>query len=215
MNLYAEYLAAAFPEPRRLLGVDLRPFALGHLLILRWLGNAFVTALVPRIDDLVTGVWACSLSYREAVQALRRGRIDLVVHGRWRSKRREVALEDAFRIWRDELGQFDVAEKVDAFSEYIRSGCNVPMVAARQTHSAADSGSGPPDVQSIKVALMSKLHLSEDDVMDRPWSMCLWDVYTLAAQEGLLTFMDRDEVDRAQSTADRLQAAIDEGRVKL
>lgn len=215
MNLTAEFLAAAVPAPRRILGVDLRPFSLGHLLLMQWLANSFVSGGKPGVEDLVTGVWVCSLCYAEALKALRSGRIDMVERGRWRTRRSTVPLTSAFQRWRDVAGPFDVSAKCVEFSAYLKAGCQVPTVATTRGENSDNAAAPIPEVQSVKVTLMSRMHIPEVELMDRPWSLCLWDCYTLSAHDGSVKFLDGDSLAEAQSTADKLKVLIDSGKVKL
>lgn len=216
MNIDEQYMAACFPEPVRLLGVTLRPFSLGHMLLLRWLDNAFVRGGVPGIEDLVTGIWVCSQSYAEAVAALRSGAIEIIERRRWRTRRRIVRLDDAFGRWQQIVGNIDLVPRCGEFTAYVRAGCIAPTVCTvGGAREPADDGEQCPEVQAVKVALMHDLHLTEADVMDRPWALCLWDLYTLRVQAGTLRFMDDGKIADAQALANQLKERIDRGEVKF
>ena len=215
MSIPAEYLAACYPEPVTILGVNLRPFALGHLQLLRWLGNAYVTAdRKPLSEDLAMAVFVCSIRYNEALTALYSGKIDVVTHGRWRNKTRSMPLDAAFVRWLQSLGEIDFAAKSKEFWAYLRAGTKVPTVSAK-TGSDAPAGEPTPDLLDIRVTLMRHLHLTEDQVMDRPYTLCLWEVYAIGAAEGSLRFVDEAAVKAAQDAAARVKALVDSGKLKI
>ena len=78
-----------------------------------------------------------------------------------------------------------------------------------------NTGEPTPEVQAVKVSLMSHLHMAEADIMDRPWALCLWDCYTHQVQTGGAKFLDPGAIDAAREAAAKLQAKIDAGEVKF
>ena len=57
------------PLRARCLGVQLRPLSLGHVLVLRHLGNSFVTE-APTVADLPVAAFVCAHGWRENVRKL-------------------------------------------------------------------------------------------------------------------------------------------------
>jgi hypothetical protein len=64
----AAHLEAAFPERYQILGLTLKPFCIGHFLILENCGSPFVTPIDRPVteNDLILAVAVCSRSYEEA-----------------------------------------------------------------------------------------------------------------------------------------------------
>jgi hypothetical protein len=65
--------ASAMVQPRvvRCIGLPLKPFSLGHLLLLRHLDSAFVTGGQKTYNDFLTAVFVCAHSWEENQKILR------------------------------------------------------------------------------------------------------------------------------------------------
>lgn len=72
--MIADFASIMVEPPRvRCLGVQLRPFSLGHALVLRHLGNSFITE-TPTAADLPVAALVCAHGWRENVRKLRKPR---------------------------------------------------------------------------------------------------------------------------------------------
>ena len=65
-----DYMGAVIPLPVRVIGTRLKPFSLGHVLILERLGCSFVCGGIPTVGDLLLGIVVCSRDYSDALQAV-------------------------------------------------------------------------------------------------------------------------------------------------
>ena len=106
----------------------------------------------------------------------------------------------------------DYVAKIDAFRKYIADGSKMPDYS----YTPGDFQSQHcPSVQIVKVALMRDMHFSEAELMDRPWSLCLWDYVTLKAISGQVRMVDTDAIREAQGVADRIMQRIQEGKCRF
>ena len=69
---------------------------------------------------------------------------------------------------------------------------------------------GAPPEQTVKVGLMSQLGLSETEVLNRPFSLCLWDMATLAEMNGTLKIYSQRDAELKQQ-AEELEKSIERG----
>ena len=134
--------AAALPEPYRILGLKLRPFSLGHYVILSRHGSAFVAEQEGRAtrEDLIFAVLVCSMSFEEFNEWIDSGPLP------WRQKAlavfrfitsrsslaelllalRRSAAEYHVARWGRQVGVFDLAEKAALFKRYVDEHSALP-----------------------------------------------------------------------------------------
>lgn len=193
----AEFYTAAIPEPVAILGVRLRPFSLGHVLLLNRFGNAFgAGGTSPAIEDLIQAIVICSQRYADALAEMDNPKLPEIVAA-WQ---RKLAPRNRLGFRVAGLG-FSPAVEILRFAEYVRAGSSFPLFTVKESHQG--EAMGVPMVQSVKVLLQSKMGFSEAEVLDRPWGLCLWDYFTLNAMEGHCKIMDRDEYQNARANADK------------
>jgi len=192
----AEFFTAAIPEPVAILGVRLRPFSLGHVLLLNRFGNAFGNGAAPGLDDLIQAIVICSQKYADALADMDNPKLPEIVAA-WQ---RRLAPRNRLGFRRSGLG-FSPAAEVVRFTEYVRAGSSFPLFTVKENHQGDPMG--VPMVQSVKVLLQSKMGFTEAEVLDRPWGLCLWDYFTLNAMEGHCKIMDRAEYQSARANADK------------
>lgn len=197
------FYSVAIPEPTTILGLRLRPFSLGHLILLHRVRSAFVTPDEPStLHDLALSVLICSLPYRDGCDLF--NRTDLPKFFRkWHDKLAGVSIWT--RLGFRNTRKVDYAAKVAEFFAYINSGSKSP------NYSYAAAESYPiecPTVQLVKCALLREFSMPESELMDRPWAMCLWDYVTLRALDGKVRFEDTDRIAAARAAADEAFAKL-------
>ena len=173
-----------------MLGVRLRPLSLGHLILLHRYESAFVNGGVPSPTDLVLSVLICSRTFEDG--------LDLVESGQF--KRETKKLDKALLLCGD------VKARYGWFCDYLEEGLDGPKLWMKE--SGGPSLGAPPE-QIVKVALMSKLGLSETEVMNRPFSLSLWDMATLAEMSGTLKIFSQHDAD-LQEQVRELEKAMEE-----
>lgn len=204
------FYLAAVPDAWEILGVKLRPFSLGHVVLLNRIQSAFLAGGVPDFNDLASSIFICSKTYREALAVMENPNISKAMRS-WAC--RLTGLTD----WRVIIGlrkcrPIDLAKSVEAFQEYIQEHSKIPdydfnPAYFRDMHC--------PEVQMVKVTLMREMGFSESEIMDRPWGACLWDYVTLRALDGKVKMIDGELKQEALNTANELKALIDSGKLKI
>lgn len=197
-----DFYAVAIPEPTTILGVRLRPFSLGHLILLHRVRSAFVTPdETLTIHDLALSVLFCSMTYMEGCELF--NRTDLPKQ--FTAWHRKLSGGWLARLGLRKETPIDYAKKSLEFSEYLNRGSASP----NYTYNPSEFRSMDcPSVQVIKVSMMKDLHIPEAELMDRPWAMCVWDHVTLRAMAGQITLIDDDVIKKAQESAEKLAAAL-------
>jgi hypothetical protein len=207
-----DFYLASVPDSVRLLGLDLRPLSLGHLILLRRYGSAFLseTNEPPTFSDLAISVLVCSLSYVEGL-----------------ALRHDATIDEFMRRWHDRITGcdrllvklgfkqpklLDLQKECDAFSAYLSEHSKIPYYYFNPSDFQAMEC---PSVQLVKVRLMRDMKFTEAELMDRSWALCLWDYVTLKAMEGEIKLGNRDDVASAQDAAKGLAEAIAAGKIDV
>jgi hypothetical protein len=182
-----KFFLAAIPEPHTVLGLRLKPFCAGHILLLHRTENALVSE-DAEIDEaqLSFAVYICAHTYESGL----------------------ASLDDASTVgqiddWANQIGPFNLDEKLALFWNYVRSGSTVP------TYSSA--ASGPPRslslplLQIVKCTLLKAFGgMTESEFLNRPWGFSLWDFITLKGIEGAVDVFEDKSLTDAQAVADRM-----------
>lgn len=122
MSLYVD-ARDTVPTPRTVAGVELRPFCLGHHLLLKacslpFAGNAEADC---GSEDVMLGVAICGLKYEETVDAMNSGEWPEII-ARWRKR-------IAGPWWNPTLLDYEAIE--EAFREHLRDGYAMPPIWKR------------------------------------------------------------------------------------
>jgi hypothetical protein len=158
MTLDAAYLRAAVPEPVQVLGLRLKPFSLGHYLLLARFNCAYVTGATPTLGDLVLGALVCSQTYADALDFL---------SGDWQQ---DVQKWDV-KLTRQNV---DWKSRVTLLADYIRAGMVTPAYSATE---GGSSPSGAPWTELLRVGLL-EMGLTEEEVLNRPLALSWWSYLT-------------------------------------
>ena len=185
------FYQAAVPDGWQILGVRLRPLSLGHLILLHRHESAFVLGGIPEPEDLVLSVLVCARTYEDALELVESGQ-----HNQ-ESKKLDKALQACGSL----------GDRYQWFANYLEEGLSGPKLWIK---SDGAQKFGAPSEQVVKVALMSKMGLSESQVLNRPFSLCLWDMATLAELNGTLRIYSQRDAELAQQAAD-LEESINRG----
>lgn len=193
-----KYYLAAIPEPHTILGLRLKPFSAGHILLLHRTENAFVTN--EDVNDeqleahLATAIFICAHDFAGGLASLD-SKATLAFMTRWKRK----------------IGAFNLAEKVKAFTAYLQQGSTVPSYLSK--HDSVGGRIDLPTVQLVKVTLLKAFGgMTEAEFLNRPWGLSLWDFVTIKATEGAVDVVDSDAIANAQAVADEMQARLNGGK---
>lgn len=201
------YVDAALPEPFTILGLRLRPLSIGHLILLHRLESPFVVSEAPgalSIGDLALACLICSQTYAQGVELLDQEDLAKQLF-KWGLR---ATRQHGWRIWCPWLYQpIKLEEKFGLFSEYLKYHMEVPCYSVE---SGKSRGIEAPAWQVIRVVLLSKTNLTDGEILDRPYRLCMTDFLTLRAIEGQLNFEDSTELEEAQALANQFAERLRE-----
>lgn len=170
----AEYARAAIPEPFQILGLRLRPFALGHYLLFQRF------ALQPHLrDDLILAVLICSMSAADFLRFLEQTN--------WH---RQV------QQWGRRIGLFDLEEKARLFQSYLDAGIKEPDYIT--LNAGDESGDW---AQNLKMTLTMRLNYTEAQILAMPLAEALADYYRLAETDGIIRLLTAEDRAMAEANA--------------
>jgi len=184
------YSLAALPEPYRILGLRLKPFSLGHYLLLQRFDCAFVRDDGGAVDrsDLILGVLVCSMSYSEFTKFVDQ-----------KNFLREVAK------WGKKMG-FDTVvnwqKPAKLFQAYLKAGVPEPDYISLEPLESVGAGW----TQNLKITLMTRLGHTEAEALDMPLSCALADYYKLAESEGMIRLLTAEDRAMAEANAKAMEA---------
>jgi hypothetical protein len=201
-----DFYLAEIPEPVTLLGLRLRPFSLGHKLLLHRVESAFVSGGQVTYDDLALSIFLCAQTFREGIASFSDPDLPRFM-ARWHRK----LTGDAWwrRILRLTVQPVELKEKSEAFARYIEDGSRIPyydVPADRIGSSEIET------VHAVQLTLMAKTTLTEAELLDRPWGRCLFDYVALQAMEDKCTIRDKSAIDDARDVANRIAAKLNQRR---
>jgi len=167
-----DYLHSIIPEPVTILGQELRPFSLGHYLLLNRLECAFlVDDKEPLLGDLLLGLLVCANSFETSQDILRR-----------------ADLGDDIKAWAENVGEFEADEKAQLFTDYLAAAMEVPKFWT--SGQGNGSKAGAPWPQLVRTRLLSEGGLSGEEIMNQPLGQTWWDYLALNEQKGALKLND-------------------------
>ena len=154
--------------PRVIAGVEMRPFCLGHHLLLKLLGIPFAGNADADCgpEDVVSGIAVCGLSYETALAAIHGGELPDII-ARWRK-----AVSGPW--WRPAV--LDMVAVENEFRAYLRDGYMRPPVWS--SGGAGCVQFSAPWEELLKVRLV-RAGLSEADVLAGYLPARWYDYHTL------------------------------------
>jgi len=167
-----EYLHSIIPEPVTILGQDLRPFSLGHYLLLNRLECAFlVDDKEPLLGDLLLGLLVCANTFEGAQSILRHDDLGADI-----------------KAWAENVGEFEADDKAKLFTDYLAKAMEVPKF---WTSGPTGGGkAGAPWPQLVRTRLLSEGGLTSTQLMNQPLGQTWWDYLALNEQRGALKLND-------------------------
>lgn len=164
---------------------------MGHHIALHAYDSSF-TAGRPRFEDLVLGVFICSLTWKE-----------------WEAWKNSWKLPIVFKIWGWFSGKFDVRAEGERFTDYIGESSEVPEVAVP----AKGRTLSAPWESRLTLFLIETLRLTHEQAMDFPLALA-WQHYVAHGErEGHITLLseaDKQTLDFVHS--DRMKEMLDEAK---
>lgn len=179
------FCAASVPIPRRILGLNLKPLSLGHVILMERFGCALVTGGEPTFADLALGVLICSLTYEDFLAFLNQPDCRKEIQG-----------------WGKTIGLTDLAGKFQLFRDYLDESMAEPAYVKLRDFDESTPGDWK---HNLKVTLMSQLGWTEDRAMNGPLRAALADFYQFAQTEGILRLVQAGEKEEADANTAKLK----------
>ena len=200
------YYKAFTPEPWTILGLRLLPLSLGHIHLLHRFESAFVSdSEQPGIGDLILGCFICSRKYQDTLDALEDESLERFL-STWRSKLARPTILHKLRLRRPVL--IDWPKKLTAFCDYIKAGSSYPSF---QVADHPMEPSALPMPAMVRAFLLAKTSLTDAELVDRPWGLCLWDYVIIRSFDGGIKLVDADEIADAFEEAKKLYERLEHG----
>ena len=160
-------------ETAVVMGLRLVPFTIGHARLLEFLG----CSTLRDAGDVALAVLVCSRP-PECVLGFMRSR--------WMPLR--------LWVWRRYLKLWDVEATARQVADYWCRHTELPGMTFPGSKDAGQRNP-IPEHQGLRVTLMSRLGYRPEDIDGTPYLQALWDVATLAAQEGRANVLDMTNAD--------------------
>ncbi len=189
------------PEPTTVLRLRLKPFSLGHLILLHRVESVFVFGGTPSYEDLALCVFICSRTYEEAVEGFEDPGLPREME-RWADKL------TGRRWWRSGK-PINLPEKWLLFSKYLDLNC-IQLEEGKDYVADTENTRKVhlPLVHTVRVKLQSRMGFSDTEILNRPWAWCLFDYFTLADMEGIIVMghaeAARAAIAEAQAVAEKV-----------
>lgn len=177
------YAQATIPEPYRILGLRLRPFSLGHWLLMQRFNCAFIGTEATDKSDLLTGVLICSMRYQEFLQFIE-----------------QKDFHKQIIKWGKRVGMLDLDDRGKLFQTYLKDSLSEPAYVELRP-----GGDGVGDwAQNLKITLMTRLGYTELEALDMPLSKALADYYKLAESDGFLRLLTAEDLEMQKQNDEAL-----------
>ena len=172
MDNAALYYAAALPEPPKILGLQMRPYSLGHQIILSRHGCEILNGTVL-YSDFIFSVLVCSHTWED-----------------WGKNKDSWLLPFFLKFWGWKNRKADLKEESRKFLQYLDDGRFHPDINRKEGGKELQI----PCEARLKVLMMKELGLNESEVLNRPLSLCHWEWCALGEMNGSIElFSNRDE----------------------
>lgn len=216
MNPAQAIATAAIPDIHYVLGVALRPYSIGHWLLLTRAGVSFVTnGGEHKHGDLLAAVLLCSRSYSDGVAILQSGEIE----------RESIKLTRKLRGWKffqrktvSEIVGFDFQSSCSFFQNYIDqhgggifrvNGWSSPITSSK---SGSDCEMGAPEPMLLLDSLVSS-GFSLSDALDMPIPFARWLWAVGAERKRFISIIDEDVALADKLAADEFARKVFAGGV--
>jgi hypothetical protein len=184
--MMAAYLEAALPTPFVVLGKTLKPYTLGHELLLRRFdsGFAFESNKPATVEDLIFSVLVCSRTYPDALRLVE-----------------ECLSKFTLRLWGYYCRDLNICLESQRFHAYVAEATRIPGMDWKE---GIESGGaiGSPWHQLLKITLMDKFGWTEMEALSTPYAKAIWDYCSIQEAAGRIriqTDQDRQDYEEAKA----------------
>ena len=183
MSTLSQYAGILFGDRVKVLGKTLRPYCIGHALLLHLLDSPYVSKGKRGDGDLLAAIYVCSRPWQEAAVGLKRKRT------KWMLK-----------LWDWQTGRFKTGYEMDVaslvFQGYLNNAWTGPQSweDMEVNETANGNSAGAPAVLVLKVALCSFLGASHEEALSTPIRQALHEMPTWLEVNGANNLMSDGDV---------------------
>lgn len=186
-----DYLDAVISKPFRVMGMALKPFSVGHVLLLEYINSPVARGADMSIEDLANAIMICSMTFEQNIES-------------WKSK----GLRYSKRIWGERVGMPDMEKVTECYKEYLDYYMRWPNIDNDDCHGKAGSP-GP----ALMIDVLMDIGYSESEALNMPYNRAAWCVCARQERIGAITVnrdigMSEAELADAQRLADELHDRI-------
>ncbi len=182
------YVKALIPEPYNILGVELKPFCLGHIFLMKRFDCKFSSdeaSTLGGIDDLLLGITICSRSYEEFLDCMNKPGPFCNWLKNWGTAIRKHIKKNK---------HFNLIRQFVLFKDYMKSGVVIPKYWETQSTDDNTAQSGAHWTQTVMTTLTSELGYTQTEALNVSVSKALSDYYKHLENNGIVNLMSDDEL---------------------
>jgi hypothetical protein len=186
------YTKALIPEPYTLLGIELKPFCLGHIFLMQRFGCAFSSEspdTMGGIDDLLLGISICSRTYEEFLEFVNTPK-ELK---EWTKKWGKYIKKETKKK------NFDILSKFEFFREYLKSGIFIPKYWELETSEHKEQ-SGTHWTHTVLNTLTSELGYTQSEALNVAIARGLQDYFRYLEKNGSITLMTDEDLEMLENS---------------
>ncbi len=203
------YVNALIPEPYTILGMELKPYSLGHFFLMRKFSCGFANEnenALGDISDLILGLAICSQTYEGFLNCIETNNIQIGTHSKYYLFGPQVPTVIKYTDWIAEWGRLvekklkekniiNMLECINMFKTYMRDSIVIPKFWETE-HGEDAPSSGAHWTQSVLSILTSDCGYSQSEALNIPMSRALSDYFKFSERNGMLTLMNDDELEQ-------------------
>lgn len=208
---FTDYAIACYPDEVNILGLQLKPFCLGHYILMRRFGCNYAAEGESQLDfgDFLLGLVICSMTYEENIQFFNQKYIPFFSWenfksyglGWYISKTMGRAFWEVY-CWGRKVKRmskrdktFNVYSKIQQFNKYITDGQRMPMYFELNKNNARSNSHWST---SLKITMMGELGYTESQVLNTPLVQLFAEYCRYAESQGAIELMSDYEEELAK-----------------
>lgn len=191
MTLNEKYWQIRKQELPIIFGKKLKPLTLGHRYLLRQIDSNFlkIDKELPTVEDLIIATVICSNDYKTAKSLISDEIAYCSYVRKWLASFKVV--HGLYKI----IGlakEIDLSQKIIDFVKYLYPNDLIPTFKYYQDSVKEIT---IPEELFVKVFLQKHLHYSDEEIFEKLWYECIWEVIVVNSMEGACELIDDDEFD--------------------